>query len=364
MVSFFWRHKNIGRIVRCVSTLRMTTIALVVALTSATGCSVDATEQAPSRQEGRTTAPSTLPSSTSPPSTPDPAAVGANELGLVPVLMYHRIVAAPESVYDRTPEAFRAELVRLAEENYVPVTAADFVDGRIDIPAGAHPVVLTFDDGDTSQFSLDAAGEPAEGTAVAIMREVAEEHPEFRPVATFFVNADPFGDPGGARTLPWLVEHGMEVGNHTANHVNLAQSTPDAARRDILTQDQAIRGAVPGFSPATLAFPFGATPDDPGLALHGVAGPAEYRYRGAFLVGANPAPSPYAADFDPAAIPRIRSQDATGQDAGYCSTVWLDKLAAAPAQRYTSDGNPDRVSFPAASRQAPAARFAALTTTY
>lgn len=307
-------------------------------------------------------APATSPTGTSTPSAVDPAAVDANELGTVPVLMYHRITTAPKTVYDRTPDAFRAELVRLVREDYVPVTAADYVDGDLDLPAGAHPVVLTFDDGDPSQFSLDAAGRPAAGTAVSIMLAVAAEHPEFRPVATFFVNADPFGDPGGSRTLPWLAEHGMEVGNHTATHVNLGEATSDEVRREILTQDQEIRRT--GLSPATLAYPFGATPDEPGLALRGTVGAAEYRYRGAFLVGANPAPSPYAADFAPAAIPRIRSQDATGADAAFCSTVWLDKLAAAPATRYTSDGDPNHISFPAAAAGNPAAKFAQRVRTY
>ncbi|MFD1050389.1 xylanase, partial [Kibdelosporangium lantanae] len=105
--------------------------------------------------------------------TPDPATVGANELGDVPVLMYHRIVARPKSVYDRTPVDFRAELERLAKEHYVPVTASDYTAGRIDIPAGTHPVVLTFDDGDPSQFTLTAAGVPASDTAVAILQDVA-----------------------------------------------------------------------------------------------------------------------------------------------------------------------------------------------
>jgi peptidoglycan/xylan/chitin deacetylase (PgdA/CDA1 family) len=288
--------------------------------------------------------------STRPP-VPDPAAVGANELGVVPVLMYHRIVAAPESVYDRTPADFRAELVRLAREHYVPVTAARYAAGDLDVPAGTHPVVLTFDDGDPSQVALDAAGEPVRGTAVSIMREVAAEFPAFQPVATFFVNADPFADPGGRRTLPWLAARGMEIGNHTATHANLARSGVDGVRQEILVEDRAIRQAVPGATPSTLAYPFGARPDDPNLALKGPG----YAYRGAFLVGANPAPSPHSADFDPAAIPRIRSQAATGEDARYCSTVWLDTLAAAPGQRYTSDGRPDRVSYPAGTDRTPAA---------
>ncbi|GAB1509694.1 polysaccharide deacetylase family protein [Actinophytocola sp. KF-1] len=332
---------------------RMGVVALVATL--ATACTGEPAPPPPPRKQVSTTR-------SSPPTPPDPAAVGANELGVVPVLMYHRIVAAPATVYDRTPAAFRAELVRLAREDYVPVTAADYVDGDLDLPAGTHPVVLTFDDGDPSQFTLDAAGDPAAGTAVAIMLAVAEEYPRFRPVATFFVNADPFGDPGGTRTLPWLVAHGMDVGNHTATHANLAESTPDAARREILTQDQAIRRA--GAVPATLAFPFGATPDDPALALRGTVGSAEYRYRGAFLVGANPAPSPYADDFDRAAIPRIRSQDATGEDAAWCSTAWLTKLAAAPRERYTSDGDPASISFPAGAPHAAATAFTDRTRPY
>ncbi len=283
--------------------------------------------------------------------------MGANELGLVPVLMYHRIVPAPASVYDRTPSAFRAELVRLAREGYVPVTAGRYVAGDIDIPAGTHPVVLTFDDGDPTQFALTPAGEPVPGTAVAIMREVAEEHPSFRPLATFYVNADPFGDPGGLRTLPWLHEHGMEIGNHTHSHANLGRSTPDQVRQEIVRQDQLIRAAVPA-APTTLALPFGVPPDDPALALRAAG------YRGSFLVGANPAPSPYATTFDPAGIPRIRSQDATGEDADLCSTAWLDKLAAAPHTRYTSDGDPTRISYPAGGNAHPAAAFQARALAY
>ncbi|WP_424186411.1 polysaccharide deacetylase family protein [Actinokineospora sp. G85] len=278
------------------------------------------------------------------PAPPAPQEVSANELGQVPVLMYHRVIADPSSVYDRSPADFRAELERLAGEGYVTVTAGQYAKGEIDIPAGAHPVVLTFDDGDPSQFALTADGSPAPGTAVAIMREVAAAHPAFRGVGSFFVNADPFGDPGGLRTVPWLREHGMEVGNHTLTHVNLRNAGPETAQQDIARGDQAIRRA--GGAPEVLALPFGILPREPGLAVDGAAEGVEYHYRGALLVGANPAPSPYSAAFDPVRIPRIRSQAATGKEAELASTVWLDKLAADPAARFTSDGVADRVSFP------------------
>jgi peptidoglycan/xylan/chitin deacetylase (PgdA/CDA1 family) len=345
------RCNGFGRMVAGVR--RPLTLAVLAAVLATAACTrTSATVGTPPASTTRAVASSSAP--------PDPAAVGANELGLVPVLMYHRLVPNPAGVYDRTPDEFRAELVRLAREGYVPVTAARYVAGEIDVPAGTHPVVLTFDDGDPTQFALTPAGEAAPGTAVAILREVAAGYPSFHPVATFYINADPFGDPGGRRTLPGLREHGMEIGNHTWSHANLGQASPAQVRDEILREDQLIRAAVPSAPPATLALPFGVSPDDPGVALRGDG----YQYSGVFLVGSNPAPSPYATAFDPARIPRIRSQAATGEDAEYCSTVWLDKLAAAPGELFTSDGVAKRVSYPANTTQAPAAAFASRAVPY
>jgi peptidoglycan/xylan/chitin deacetylase (PgdA/CDA1 family) len=289
-----------------------------------------------------------------------PADVGANELGVVPVLMYHRIVAKPSSVYDRTPADFRAELERLARTDYVPITTADFVSGKIDVPAGKHPVVLTFDDGDPSAFALGKDGQPAEGTAVRILQEVAAAHPGFRPVASFYVNADPFGGgSAGQEGLAWLHEHGFEIGNHTYGHTNLSSASDSEARQDIARGDQAIRQALPGYRPTTLALPFGAQSGTEGLVLRGTG----YDYAGALLVGANPAPSPYSVDFDPEAVPRIRSQGADGEGAKYGSTVWLDELEADPGIRYTSDGDPEVISYPEGTGS-PAERFAARAVAY
>lgn len=278
---------------------------------------------------------------------PSASEVHSDELGLVPVLMYHRIVPVPLSIYDRSPGDFRAELERLAAEGYVPVTAADYAAGRIDIPAGAHPVVLTFDDASPSQLTLGADGEPTPDCAVGILLDVAARNPGFRPVATLYVNADPFGEPGGTRTLRWLHEHGFEIGNHTLNHANLA-AVPDAVvQREIAAAQRLIVTAAPGAAVTTLALPFGVSPDRPELGLRGSADGTSYDLRGVMLVGANPAPSPYSSSFDPLGIPRIRSQGLAGPDVGFGSTAWLDELAARPEARYTSDGDPGRISFPA-----------------
>ncbi|MGW2721802.1 polysaccharide deacetylase family protein [Streptomyces sp. NPDC001492] len=291
----------------------------------------------------------------------DPATVQANELGAVPVLMYHQLVAEPRSVYDRTPQDFRAELERLALEKYVPVTAREFSSGKIDIPAGTHPVVLTFDDSTVTQFRLGADGLPASDTAVGILLDVARKYSGFRPVATFFVNADPFSEPGGRKSLDWLVKHEFEVGNHTLRHTALGTVDDDTARKAIADNQRAITQAVPGLSVVSMALPNGSMPHSRQLALHGTADGVRYQHQGVYLVGADPAPSPFSTAFDPGAIPRIRSQAATGPEAQFTSTVWLDKLRDGTVKRYTSDGDPQKISFPRseATRLAPAHQQAA-----
>ncbi|UOZ10664.1 polysaccharide deacetylase family protein [Amycolatopsis sp. WQ 127309] len=304
-----------------------------------------------------------VPASTAPPTEtarPEPAALparvtaasarqaGSDELGRIPVLMYHRIVDRPKSVYDRTPADFTAELERLAAEDYVPVTTADLLARRLDLPAGTHPVVLTFDDGDPSAFALTPQGQPAAGTAVRILLDVAAAHPRFRPVASLYVNENPFGGSDDGRALRWLAEHHFEIGNHTRRHTNLRSAPEGAVTSAIAEEDALIRQSVPGYRPTTLALPYGAHPRREELALHGPG----YSYDGALLVGAGPAPSPCSREFEPGSIPRIRSQS-TGPEAQYGSAHWLDVLASPKGRRYTSDGDPATVSYPR-SEEAPA----------
>ncbi|WP_051766349.1 polysaccharide deacetylase family protein [Saccharothrix syringae] len=336
--------------------------ALVLALVAA-ACAACSSGRAPVDQVAAPVS-SARPAAASSVEPPDPAEVGANELGLVPVLMYHRLVERPVSVYDRTPAAFRAELERLAAENYVPVTATEYATGRMDVPAGRHPVVLTFDDGDPTQFALGPDGVPAPGTAVAILLEVAARHPGFRPVASLYVNAAPFGSADGSVVLPWLREHGFEVGNHTLDHTNLAAAGDAGVQEAIARGQREIQRALPDQPVTSLALPFGAVPANAELARRGAADGIAYEHACVLLVGAGPAPSPYSADFDPLAVPRIRSQDATGQEAAFGSSAWLDKLAADPAGRYTSDGVPERISHPAARGGVAAPAFADRVTAY
>ncbi|WP_258348324.1 polysaccharide deacetylase family protein [Saccharopolyspora gregorii] len=329
------------------SVIERTCAVTAVALLALSGAACSTQDPAPDTPDVAAPPPA-------PPPPPAPESVRANELGKVPVLMYHRITTEPSSVYDRTPQDFRAELERLAAEDYTPITASEYASGRIDIPAGRHPVVLTFDDGSTGQFALDGAGRPAPDTAVRILLDTAAEHLEFRPTATFFVFDPPFEDPGGKTTLPWLHEHGFEVGNHTLEHPNLGQVGSAEAQHQIAAMQRKIGEALPDVPVRALALPLGVHPDDEALAADGSADGVTYHHDAVFLVGSNPARSPFDAEFDGQNIPRIRSQAATGEEAEYGSTQWLDELAGDPESRYTSDGDPDRISAPNSASADPA----------
>ena len=273
----------------------------------------------------------------------------ANELGLVPVIMYHQIRADGGGDYDLTPAEFRAELERLHREGYRPIRAVDLATGNIDLPAGTSPVVLTFDDSTKEQLAWDAEKRPKPNTAIAIMLEVARKYEDFRPAGTFYVNRDPFaGVPEGREMLRWLHENGFELGNHTFDHIQFGGMSPEQVQRQLVLGQQLILDAVPEAEVKTLALPLGVMPEPARLARSGSSGGKSYRHAGVFLVGAEPAPSPFSRTFRPGAIPRIRTAPPGANDPEYGSTYWLDYLRKNRGQRYVSDGDPDRISFPKA----------------
>ncbi|MEO3835616.1 polysaccharide deacetylase family protein [Nonomuraea sp. B10E8] len=274
--------------------------------------------------------------------------VRANEAGLVPVLMYHRIVAERQASIDRTPAQLRKELERLAKEGYVPISAREFATGDIRVPAGRFPVVLTFDDGHPSHFALDAAGNPAADTAVAVIQEVARKHPSFRPVATFWINKEPFGlrdRPSQTAAVRWLVDHGYEVANHTWSHPDLRTIKRKKVREQIVRLERLLKKlGVP--SSRTMALPYGSLPRGKKPARVGAWDGTRYDFAGVFLAGAEPSLSPYAKKFDRGAIQRIQSNAKKGECRKWCSQHWLDWLRKHPGERYVSDGDPDRISIP------------------
>nr|WP_221493009.1 polysaccharide deacetylase family protein [Actinomadura coerulea] len=299
-----------------------------------------------------------------PAAAPGAAAAKANELGQIPVLMYHRIMKKAELSLDRSSKELYDELTGLAKDGYYPITAAEFVSGRIDVPAGRHPVVLTFDDSTPGHFGLDPQGNPVPDTAVAVIEQVARENPGFRPVATFYLNKELFGmdETRAAAGLTWLRQHGFELGNHTVSHPSLSGMSEKGVHNEIGDmEDRIVR--LTGAHATTFAYPFGAVPKKKAWAEKQ---DGRYAFQGIFLAGWRPSVSPFDTGFDRWNIDRVRSEGKIKENdcAKYCSTAWLEYLDKNPDERYTSDGDPNTVTFPKAAEDRIAKPYRAYARTY
>lgn len=279
------------------------------------------------------------------------AALPANERGRIMVLVYHQI-GPREDRWVRTPAGFRQDLEDLYERGYRPVNLRDLAEGRIDLPAGKSPVVLTFDDATEGQFRyLDPKpGEAPEidpDSAVGILLDFHREHPDWPMKATFYVNGRPFGQPDRwQEKIRFLVEQGMEVGNHTLSHADLSRLDARGTAAEIGGLLAHLRQAVPDLTTDTLSLPFGAYPRDPAAARGGVheGRPDEpYEMKAFLLVGAGPAPSPHSREFDPMRLPRIQAVDPAIEPRANL-THWLSHFDDHPEERYVSDGDPARVT--------------------
>jgi peptidoglycan/xylan/chitin deacetylase (PgdA/CDA1 family) len=274
--------------------------------------------------------------------------LAANELGQVPLLMHHMIRADRVGDYDQTPAEFRAELDYLWRQGYVPVNVGDVADGSLDVPAGTTPVAFTFDDATTYQIDFTASGAVKPNTAVGIMLEFARTHQGFVPRGTFYVNRLPFGSKANARrALTWLTRNGFEIGNHTHDHIPLRQLSEAEARKQIATGADVIHEFLPSYRIRTFALPLGSLPKNARDAVSGSWDGTRYGPYAVLLVGANPAPSPFASRFDRTAIPRIRTSHAGWDgEADYAFAYWMRYFEKNPRARYVSDGDVRTITVP------------------
>jgi peptidoglycan/xylan/chitin deacetylase (PgdA/CDA1 family) len=269
-----------------------------------------------------------------------------NELGRVMILEYHKI-DLPENRWTRTPDNFRRDLQRLWDGGYRLVALNDFLDGKIALPRGTTPVILTFDDSSPGQFRyLERQGEWVidPDCAVGILESFARAHPGFGHAATFYVlpGADPpnrlFNQPALAtKKLAYLATQGYEIGNHTLWHANLSRYPESVVRSQVSSAQEWIQRHVPGYRPRTLALPMGGYPREVGWAVSGGVNGAAYRHDAILMVAGGAAPSPHSKSFDASHLPRIQAVE--HEIAG-----WLTYFERRPEERYVSDGDPATIT--------------------
>ena len=275
-------------------------------------------------------------------------AIQPNEMGEVMVVMYHGL-GKKNSAYVRTPESFRQDLETYYEMGFRPINLSDYVQGDIDTPAGLTPIVLTFDDGNNSNFNLiEENGELIidPNSALGIILDFNKEHPDWALKGSFFLNG---GTPFGQKEhvdykVNWLVDNGFEVGNHSYGHEDLTEQDGASIQRTLGKNIQEIEARLDGYTVDTLALPFGKRPKDQeryDLVTAGSFEGVPYEHKAILLVGWKPEVSVYDKAFNPLAIMRVQSGDGDFQ-----MIHWLEDYRNNPHKRFISDGNPDIITVP------------------
>lgn len=315
--------------------------------------------------------PMPTPASWAPPLTPEQyLQLQPNEAGQIPILEYHVITKYPENVADfvRLNDDMRADLQWLAERDFTIISMSDLVNNTINIPAGRHPVALTFDDGTSTQLRFLVAddGSPQVSDdgeymidptcAVGIIEEAFAKFPELGKGGHFApLPFNAFAYPDDREwdlydyKLRWLARNGYEVGNHTQEHTNLTDITTAELEatiaQPIVEHNELLGSSAPGNASDILTLPFGTFPDyeihrdqidllDQGFTWEG----HEIYLRGALLVGANPTASPATTNYDRLQIARIQANASWD--------YWMDQIDQGNVPLYVSDGDPHTISAP------------------
>ena len=281
-----------------------------------------------------------------------------NELGKVPIMMYHGIVNTEDNKYtggnvdkdgyNRTAKAFREDLEFYYENGYRMVSLKDYINGQIDTEYGKSPIVLTFDDGLENNIKVTGLDDDGniiidENSAVGILESFKKEHPDMNVTATFFVNGGMFNQPEyNEKILKWLVENGYDVGNHTQNHLDIKTSSSDQVQKEIAFIYDELEKYIPGEYVNIIALPFGSpyvkTHENYQYVLNTTYNNKTYETIGALRVGWEPEVSPFNKDFDPTFLKRCRAYDNNGEE--FDIEMVFNMLETT---KYISDGNENTI---------------------
>lgn len=286
-----------------------------------------------------------------------------NELGEVPIIMYHGIWNlknedtmytkgnVDKDGYQRTKEAFVSDLEMYYQEGYRMIALKDYQNGIIDVPLGKSPIILTFDDGLQNNFKVLGRNEDGSliidpNSAIGILEEFKKKYPDFQVTATFFLNGSLFGQPEyNDDILKWLIDHQYDIGNHTLSHVDFTKVSYERSIKEVGGMYQLLEEKVGKNYVPIVALPFGSpykkTNSNFQAILSGEYNGFSYQTISTLQVGFKSNVSPFDQKFDAQFLKRIRAYDNNGKnfDLEFCFQQLKNT-------RYISDGDVNQITIP------------------
>jgi len=284
-----------------------------------------------------------------------------NEMGKVPIMMYHSIVDTEDNKYtggnvdkdgyNRTAKAFREDLEFYYQSGYRMIRLDDYVNGIIDVPIGYSPIILTFDDGNEDNakvIGVDGNGnlkfDP--NSAIGILEEFKKKYPDFGVTATFFVMQNIFNQSKyNKEIVTWMVDNGYDIGNHTISHPDFTKITEDVSIKQVGGMYKTLESYLGSKYVKIIALPFGSPYKKDHVnykhILSGTYDGYDYESVAALRVGWEPEISPFNKNFDKEFLKRCRAYDNDGKE--FDITMNFKNLEK---NRYISDGDKDRIVIP------------------
>lgn len=285
---------------------------------------------------------------------------GINELGKVPIMMYHGIKNMKNSEtnytggnvdkdgYTRTSEAFRNDLETYYQKGYRMIKLSDYINGDIDVEYGYSPIILTFDDGNANNIKvtgIDSDGNIIidSNSAVGILEEYKKKYPDYNVTAIFFVTNNLFNQPEyNELIMKWLVDNGYEIGNHTKGHNNFSNIDTAKTQEVVGYMYNKLDSILGDKYSKIIALPFGSpynkNHDNYKYIINGSYDGVEYQTEAALRVGWEPEVSPFNKSFDKTFLKRCRAYDNNGVD----FDIEMN-LRILEKNRYISDGRIDTI---------------------
>lgn len=283
-----------------------------------------------------------------------------NELGHVPIMMYHGIHDltdeeteyiggnVDQSGYQRTKESFIRDLEFYYKEGYRMIRLADFIDGKIDVELGKSPIILTFDDGKHNiEVEKNEQGKLIinPNCAVGILETMKQKYPDYQVTATFFLNQGLFESEYNEEIIKWLIEHGYDIGNHSINHPDFTQISIEETSRQIGKMYSLLDAIIPKKYVSIVALPFGSPYSQEHVnfphILNSSYNGINYHTNATLRVGWEANVSPFSKSFNASFLKRIRAYDNEGMD--FDIKMNFDKLSET---KFVSDGDINMITVP------------------